>query len=127
MPDLKVVTVKGSTIERVMSVIQLLSKIMNRFSHINQPICKIAPNGSIYKVVADQWRADPSLLCPAREKCVDEVRKGNRVYPEVGEVFCFDYPLILICLYSNCRQVMIILFLEFADFDDFDERRLQCD
>ena len=88
MPDLKVVTVKGSTIERVMSVIQLLSKIMNRFSHINQPICKIAPNGSIYKVVADQWRADPSLLCPTRQKCVDEVRKGNRVYPEVGEVFC---------------------------------------
>ena len=37
-------------------------------------------------MVADQWRADPSLLFITREQCAEQVRNGNRVYPDVSMI-----------------------------------------
>ena len=35
-------------------------------------------------MVADQWKEDPSLLFNTTRECINQVRKGNRVYPEVN-------------------------------------------
>ena len=53
-------------------------------------------------MVADQWRADPSLLFNTSKKCVEEVRKGNRVYPNVKLFTIFhwvqlNYHQIILC------------------------------
>ena len=43
----------------------------------------------VFKTVADQWRADPSLLCNTSDVCVDAVRKGNRVFPQVKRILFY--------------------------------------
>jgi len=48
------------------------------------PIKKVAPEGTWFKMLADQWRTDSSLLLNTSEECANEVKKGNRVYPDVS-------------------------------------------
>jgi hypothetical protein len=94
-----VVSLKGSSMERVISVSAAITRycgqcviIINWWSTINWlSNDQLAPDGTAYKYLADQWRADPSLLFSTREQCVEEVRKGNRVYPEVSEFLFFFF------------------------------------
>lgn len=59
---------------------------MHLYLIFNDPslLKKVAPNGTLYRIAADQWQADPSLLFNSTAECVEQVKKGNRVYADVG-------------------------------------------
>ena len=77
MPGLKVVTVNGSSFYRIMSVSSRNQEIQIQMIILFFCGClQIATEGN-YRIAADQWRADPSLVFMTREQCIEEVRKGN--------------------------------------------------